>query len=58
MKAKTKTDGCGRRIEGIGNASRALGVTRQHLRHVLAGRRVSNRLMREYLIWRRDHIGA
>ena len=58
MKAKTKTDGCGRRIAGMGKAARDPGVTRQHLRHVLAGRRVSNRLMREYLVWQRDHIGA
>ena len=42
----------------MGKAARDLGVTRQHLRHVLAGRRVSNRLMREYLVWQRDHIGA
>ena len=48
----------GQRITGMVQAASALGVTRQHLRHVLAGRRVSNRLMREYLVWRSGHIGV
>jgi len=46
------------RITGIGKAAQALNVSRQHLRHVLAGRRQSRRLTRNYLEWRRTHIGC
>jgi hypothetical protein len=59
MKTKTTDDTARKdRIAGIGTAARDLRVTRQHLRHVLAGRRTSRRLTRAYQEWQRKHIGA
>jgi len=48
-----KTRKRGPRVRGIVQAAEDLGVTRQHLRHVLAGRRRSRRLMARYDRWQR-----
>jgi len=42
------------RIRGIVRAAKALGVTRQHLRAVLVGRRRSDRLMQRYRALKTD----
>ena len=43
----------------IAQAARDLRVHRSHLWRVINGDgRTSRRLMREYLVWRRDHVGC